>query len=311
MKVMVIGGFGYTGSVLVQQLLARGDEVVVFDAEWFGRHLPEHPRLTSEIGDIRSDPLPLEGVDKVVHLANVANDPSVELAPDLSWEVNCLATMLVAEQLVTAGVRDVIFASSGSVYGVKEEAKVTEDLPLNPISVYNKTKMVAERVLMSYSDLLNIWIVRPATVCGLSPRVRLDLSVNLLTYHGLANGVITVFGGDQVRPNIHVDDLARVYQHFLDGHAEPGVYNAGFENMSILEIADLASGLSGADVKIAPSNDPRSYRQNSDKLLSTGYKPLKGVQAAIEELSAAYRNGELEDKPEWHTVKSMKNRGLM
>lgn len=311
LKVLVIGGAGFTGSVLVHKLLDEGHQVTVFDALWFGLHYPKSSDLNIVEGDIRETKnIPFDGQDFVIHLANVANDPSVDLNPTLSWEVNVLASMGIAEGAIKAGVGGLIFASSGSVYGVKDEPRVTEDLELMPISVYNKTKMIAERVFLSYADQLKIWIVRPATVCGLSPRMRLDLSVNLLTYAALAKHEITVFGGDQVRPNIHIDDLARAYLHLMDGKAKPGVYNAGFENISILEIAKSIANETGAEIKIVPSNDPRSYRQDSSKLLATGYVPEKSVDYAIKELTTAYKLGNLVDQESWHTVKSMKIRGL-
>ena len=310
MKVLVLGGAGYTGSVLVQDLLGDGHEVVVFDAGWFEFHLADHENLQIVVGDIRTDPLPMQGTDFVVHLANVANDPSVALSPVLSWEVNVLASMRVAEEAIKAGVENLVFASSGSVYGVKEEEQVTEDLELVPISVYNKTKMIAERVLKSYENQMNVWIVRPATVCGLSPRMRLDLTVNLLTFQALTKKEITVFGGEQVRPNIHIDDLSGVYRHILSGAVPPGTYNAGFENLAVIDIATEIAKKTGASIQIQPSNDPRSYRQNSQKLLGTGFAPKKGIAEAAMELSEAFQANALVDKDEWHTVKSMQLKGL-
>ena len=310
LRVLVLGGGGYTGSVLVLDLLADGHEVVVFDAGWFGFHLPDHENLKIVVGDIRTDPLPMEGADFVVHLANVANDPSVALSPVLSWEVNVLASMRVAEEAIKAGVANLVFASSGSVYGVKEEEQVTEDLELVPISVYNKTKMIAERVLMSYANQLNTWIVRPATVCGLSPRMRLDLTVNLLTFQALTKKEITVFGGQQIRPNIHIDDLSAVYRHILSGAVPTGTYNAGFQNLAVIEIATETARTTGASIQVEDSNDPRSYRQNSQKLLSTGFEPKKGIVQAVEELTRAFQANELQDKDEWHTVTSMQLKGL-
>jgi nucleoside-diphosphate-sugar epimerase len=308
--VLVIGGCGFTGSILVRDLLSEGYRVRVFDAQWFGSHLPSNNNLEVFAGDIRTDELPMEGIDVVIHLANVANDPSVDLAPTLSWEVNVLATMRVVEAAISAGVQKFIYASSGSVYGVKEEPEVTEDLELVPISVYNKTKMAAERVLLSYKNNIQTWIVRPATVCGLSPRMRLDLSVNLLTFQALQNKRITVFGGNQVRPNIHIDDLSAVYRHILHGAVPEGTYNAGFENLTILSIAEEIASRTGAEILITESNDPRSYRQSSKKLLATGFSPSKTVFDAIEELVAAYNVGKLADRDEWHTVKSMVSKGL-
>ncbi len=167
-----------------------------------------------------------------------------------------------------------------AVYGVKEEAQVTEELDLKPISEYNKTKMVSERVMLSYADNMTVQIVRPATVCGYSPRMRLDVSVNLLTMQALTKGKITVFGGNQVRPNIHIDDITNVYLHFIDHPKVTGIYNAGFENISILDIAKRVAKHLPTEIIVTESNDPRSYRVNSDKLLATGFGADTGVLIA-------------------------------
>lgn len=317
MKILVTGGCGYVGSLLIPNLLDASDvEVVAFDTQWFGKNLDEHPRLNIVKGDIREiDASVFTGVDKVIHLANIANDPAVELDPTLSWEVNVLASYRMAELSVKAGVKDFIYASSGSVYGIKEEEKVTEDLELVPISVYNKTKMIAERVFYSYRDKFRVVGIRPATVCGLSERLRLDVSVNMLTYQALKNGKITVFGGDQIRPNIHIKDLVAVYVHFLNSpNIASGFYNAGFENLSIMSIAKLVSELTGAEIEVTRSNDPRSYRQDSSKLIETGFKPKFGVRDAINEIVAKHQRGKLVEKETFYTVKTMKkliDRGLV
>ncbi len=312
MKLLVTGGCGYKGSVLIPLLLEAGHEVTCVDTEWFGNKLPDHPKLTQLKLDIRdTESIPVDGKDAIIHLANIANDPAVELNPTLSWEVNVLATQQLADKAVRAGVKKILFASSGSVYGVKEEPKVTEDLTLVPISVYNKTKMVAERVLLSYQDKMDIYCIRPATVCGLSPRMRLDVSVNMLTYQALKNNKITVFGGDQTRPNIHIKDMANIYLHFLDNlNLESGCYNAGFENMKIIDIAKKVQSATGAEIVITESNDPRSYRQDSSKLLKTGFKPLFSVQNAIDEITEAFRTNELPSGDNCYTVKWMKKLNL-
>lgn len=312
MKVIVLGGAGYSGSVLVRELLARGDEVVVVDTFWFGDWLEDHDNLRKITCDIRdTNLLPAESFDAVVHLANIANDPGVELSPVLSWEVNVLATQRVAEWAIARGIPHFIFASSGSVYGVKEENKVTEDLSLVPISAYNKTKMVAERVLMSYQDYFHLHIIRPATICGVSPRMRFDLTVNLLTLQAVTAGRITVFGGDQVRPNIHVEDIARVYLHFLDQPLiESGLYNAGFENLAVQEIAEMIVSRITAEIIVSESNDPRSYRVDSSKLASTGFEPQKSVSDAIAEVVNFCASADHLDRPEWLTVPTLKRLGL-
>ena len=312
MKILVTGGCGYKGSVLIPMLLADGHEVVSVDTQWFGNYLPEHSKLSNFKLDIRdTDAIPLDGVQAVIHLANIANDPAVELNPTLSWEVNVLAGQQLADRAVRAGVKQFIFASSGSVYGVKDEPKVIEDLPLVPISVYNKTKMVAERVFLSYADQMHVHCIRPATVCGVSPRMRLDVSVNMLTYQALKNGRITVFGGNQTRPNIHIKDIANVYRHFL---AHPkiasGCYNAGFENISILDIAELVKSKIGAEIVVTESNDPRSYRQDSSKLLATGFQPAHSVADAISEISNAFAQENLPEGDSCYTVKWMRSLDL-
>ena len=309
MRILVTGGCGYVGSVLTKRLLAEGHSVTVYDIMWFGNHLAEHENLTVVEGDIRdSERVPMVGQDAVIHLANVANDPCAEVDSGLSWEVNVLATMGLAELAIACDVKQFIYASSGSVYGVKDEDQVTEELSLVPISDYNKTKMISERVLLSYCDQITIQIARPATVCGLSPRMRLDLSVNMLTMQALANGRITVFGGDQTRPNIHIQDLVGVYLHFLKaGASVSGIYNAGFENISIMSIAERAVEVAAAEIVVSESNDPRSYRLSSQKLLETGYSPKYCVADAMKEIAAAYRAGELKDTDNCYNIRTMKS----
>lgn len=308
MKILITGGCGYVGSVLTEALLESKHEIIVVDSQWFGNNLKSNSNLTIIKADIRDiDLVPMRNVDVIIHLANIANDPAVDLNPTLSWEVNVLAAQQLIEKAIVNGVSQFIYASSGSVYGIKEEADVTEDLSLVPISVYNKTKMVAERVLLSYKDKINVHCIRPATVCGLSPRMRLDVSVNMLAFQALKNKKITVFGGDQTRPNIHIKDMVRVYDHFINNSMiESGCYNAGFENISILEIAKLVQDKIETEITISVSNDPRSYRQNSDKLLSTGFERKYSVEAAIDDMIEAYRNGKLIETEESYTVKWMK-----
>ena len=312
MRLLVTGGCGYIGTVLTERLLFDGHQVTVVDTQWFGNHLPEHPDLVVLEQDIRdSRAIPLDGVDTVLHLANIANDPAVELNPELSWEVNVLAGQQLADLAVRAGVRQFVYASSGSVYGVKQEDEVTEDLTLEPISVYNKTKMAAERVLLSYRDEMTVHCVRPATVCGLSPRMRLDVTVNMLTYQALTDGRMTIFGGQQTRPNIHIKDMVGVYQHFLAQPDLPtGCYNAGFENLSILEVAELIQKEVPAEIVVTESVDPRSYRQNSDKLCSSGFTPAFTVSDAITDISRSFKEGTLPASPECFTVDWMRQLGL-
>jgi len=311
MRVLVTGACGYKGTVLVPKLLSSGHEVIAIDTMWFGNYLKPHKNLNVEQVDVRdSDKIRLDGVDAIIHLSSIANDPCGDLDPKLTWEVSALATMQLADKAVRKGVRRFIYASSGSVYGVKEEAQVTEDLELRPISEYNKTKMVAERVLLSYANELVVQIIRPATVCGYSPRMRLDVSVNLLTMQALTKEHITVFGGDQVRPNIHIDDITDVYLFMLAHPQHQGIYNAGFENISIMDIARRVTEHAPARITVTESNDPRSYRVNSDKLLATGYRPKKTVDDAIREIVDKFRLGQLKDEDRFHNLKWMQREVL-
>lgn len=311
MNIVVIGGAGYVGHKLVPSLLEDGHRLTVIDTMWFGCWLKEHRALSvvkKDIRDLIEDDL--GDAEVVIHLANIANDPAVDLSPVLSWEVNVLATQRLADLAVRCGVRQIIYASSGSVYGIKTEPKVTEDLDLVPLSNYNKTKMVAERVLLSYANQMAIHNIRPATVCGLSPRMRFDVSVNMFVSQAFRNKKMTILGGSQVRPNVHIDDLVDIYRFFVDKPDLPsGPYNAGFENISILEIAKMVRRTLPSDLEIAPTNDPRSYRLDSSKLLGWGFEPRKSVQHAISEISDAMMNG-LEDEEINHTVKWMKSLNL-
>ncbi len=310
-KLFITGGCGYVGSLMIQSFL---DKYIIknVDTQWFGNKLKEDKNLTNIKSDIRN--LSGDFIDKntyaVIHLANIANDPSVELDQTLSWEVNVLAAQNLIEKSIKAGVKKFIYASSGSVYGVKTEKKVTEDLDLVPISTYNKTKMVCERLLLSYRDKIDVYIVRPATVCGLSPRMRFDVSVNMLTLQALKNKQITIMGGNQTRPNIHINDMIRVYEHILVNDIDQGIYNAGFENISILDLGNKIKNKVDCEIKIIESNDPRSYRQCSDKLIQTGFEQKFNIDNAIDEISNAFYNKNLIDDDSCNTVKWMKEKVL-
>jgi nucleoside-diphosphate-sugar epimerase len=312
MKILVTGGCGYKGHVLIPKILDQGHKVVAFDIQWFGSLLEPHINLQVLKGDVRNiEEVPLDSsIDCIIHLASIANDPCGDLNPKLTWEVSALATMQLADRAKRMGVKRFIYASSGSVYGIKDEDQVTEDLELKPISEYNKTKMVAERVLLSYQDDMVVQILRPATVCGYSPRMRLDVSVNLLTMHALSKGKITVFGGQQIRPNIHIDDIADLYIHLIDNPQYTGIFNAGFENISILNIANIVTKYIPVEIDITESNDPRSYRINSNKILATGFKPKKKVEDAIIEIIEKYNLGILKDEEKFHNLKWMQSHQL-
>ena len=295
------------GHNLTIALLELGHRVLVIDAMWFGNHLPDHENLEVIESDIRNlEESCFNGVETVFHLANVANDPCSDLNSKLNWEVNALASMQLVEMAIKKKVNQFVFASSGSVYGIKEEPLVTEELSLVPISDYNKTKMISERVLLSYADKILISCIRPATVCGYSPRMRLDLSVNMLTMQALTNKRITVFGGNQTRPNIHIKDLVSVYLHALANPEKMvGIFNAGFENLSIMEIAERVTRHVPADIIVTESNDPRSYRLSSQKLLATGFAPKSSVEEGILEVIEAFNSEKLAMEEKHFNVKTM------
>jgi nucleoside-diphosphate-sugar epimerase len=310
MKIFITGGCGYVGTVLTESLLLENHNITVLDTMWFGNFLKTHKNLNIINGNILDiSQISFKNYDAIIHLANIANDPGVELNQTLSWEVNALASQQLIEKATNEGVKHFIYASSGSVYGVKDELEVTEDLSLVPISAYNKTKMVSERVLISYKDKIKVHCIRPATVCGYSPRMRLDVSVNLLTMQALTNKKINVFGGKQTRPNINIHDMTRVYKHFLNNpNIQSGFYNAGFENISILEIAKKVQSKIKSEINVTSSNDPRSYRQNSDKLIATGFQQKYYIDDAIDEIIKKFNDGELSDEDIYYNIKMMKKK---
>ena len=306
--ILITGGAGYVGTELTKSLLLKGHSVQVVDTFWFGDNLKEHPNLIKIKTDIREFDLPgnLKKPDTIIHLASIANDPSADLSPELSWEIGCLGTLKVINWAISNNIENFLLASSGSVYGVSDEPKVTEEIPLLPISIYNKVKMIKERIVLSYSDKIRVVILRPATVAGVSDRQRLDLAVNALTFSALDKGEITVFGGDQIRPHVHMKDLISAYEFFIDNNYD-GIYNVGFENTSIKDLGQQLSKITGAPVKVMQSNDPRSYRLNSDKLLGLGFTPKYKVVDAIADVMSAYQSGKLMDNPIHYNVNWLKN----
>ena len=287
MNFLITGGCGYIGTLLTKHLLSKKNKVTVVDNCWFGNFHKKNKMLKVIKRDIRNfEDLNINGINTIIHLANIANDPTVELNPILSWEVNVLASKLIARHAIKNKVKKIIFLSSGSVYGVKKEKKVTENLKLNPISTYNKTKMIAERVFLSFKDKIDIMCIRPATVCGLSERLRLDLTVNKLTYDAFYKKKIFVDGGSQIRPNIHIKDLISAidYLVFRKKKFNHNIYNVGFENLMISEIANKIQNKIDAKIVVNKNRDIRSYRQDSSRLLKSGFKPKYSIDFAIDEL---------------------------
>jgi nucleoside-diphosphate-sugar epimerase len=313
-RVAVIGGAGYKGSVLVPKLLAKGHEVVVFDILLFGAQcLPQgDERLEIVEGDIRDVDAysqAIEGADAVINLACISNDPSFELDPSLSREINFEAFEPMVKATVDAGVPLYIYASTSSVYGVSDAPEVTEEHPLVPVSDYNRFKGMTEPLLLKYrSDTFTPVIIRPATVCGYSPRTRLDLTVNILTNHAVNKGRITVFGGAQKRPNVHIDDITDLYVELLDRWPAELIagqtFNAGYENFTVRALADQVKSvvedefpdLAPIDIVTTPSDDMRSYHVSSKKILDVlGWEPRRSIEDAVRDLCVAFREGRLPD----------------
>ena len=311
-KVFVTGGAGYVGARLIPSLLKEGYKVTVLDLMLYGRKvLKKHSNLKIIKGDIRNKNLlikTIKGHDALIHLACISNDPSFELNPKLGKSINLKAFEPLVQISKNCNIKRFIFASSSSVYGIKKNKNVHEKMSLKPLTDYSKFKADCEKILLKYqSQNFSTVIIRPATVCGYSPRMRLDVSVNLLTMHALSKGKITVFGGKQVRPNIHIDDIADIYIHLIDNPQFKGIFNAGFENISILDIANLVTKYIPVEIKITESNDPRSYRINSDRLLATGFKPKKKVENAIIEIIEKYNSGVLKDDENFYNLKWMQS----
>ncbi len=309
MKILITGGCGYVGSNLIPSLLKDGHSIINIDTQWFGNYLSKHKNLKNlkmNLSEINK--LKIKKIDSVIHLASIANDPMAELDKNLSWETSALNTFKLLNFMKKVKAKRIIYASSGSVYGISKKPNVTESTDLKPISLYNKVKMITERVLISFNKEFEIFIIRPATVCGYSPRMRLDVTVNALTFSALSKRKIKVFGGKQVRPNIHIDDMCSLYKFFLKLNKKySGIYNAGFENKSILNIANIVKNKIPSKIKIyKDKSDPRSYRLNSSKLIRTGFKPQKTIEDAIIELKKNYKNKKLVNKSNYHSLSWLK-----
>jgi len=327
-KVLITGGAGYVGHVLTPRLLAKGYEVTVYDTLFFGCRLPNDAKLTVIHGDIRDTAKLAEALrdqDAVLHLACISNDASFELDEQLSKTINydCFEPLVVTAK--KAGVRRFVYCSSSSVYGVSNSPEVTEEHPLVPLTLYNKFKGMCEPILWKHmADDFTSVAIRPATVCGYSSRTRLDLSVNILTNHAVNKGVITVFGGSQMRPNLHIEDMVDAYELMLTAphdkiHGE--VFNIGFENRSISDLARTVQRVvreemperDEVDIVTTSTDDNRSYHVNSDKIHSVlGYQPQRTIEDAVRDLVRAFRNYLLEDSfdNDWYyNVRTMKRIG--
>lgn len=320
---MVTGGAGYVGSSLIPKLLAAGYEVSVLDLYLYGEDLFKDyrgPKLREVKGDLRNvDDVAkaLEGADAVIHLACISNDPSFDLDPNLGKSINfdCFRPLVKASKAV--GVKRFIYASSSSVYGIKEDPNVTEDLPLQPLTDYSKFKAMCEEVLEEEREPGFVTVtIRPATVCGYAPRLRLDLTVNILTNLAITNKKITVFGGEQLRPNLHVEDMTDLYLILLqaeDSAVDGKIWNAGYHNLKVRDIADMVKERVGDDVEVVvtPTNDHRSYHVSSEKIRrELGFEAKRTVSDAILDLKAAFEAGKVPDSmtdDRYYNIKRMQS----
>ena len=320
--ILVTGGAGYVGSVLVPKLLDAGYKVKVLDLYIYGNHVvkevKDNPKLTEIKGDIRDKFLlekEIPGCDAVIHLACISNDPSYELNPNLGKSINYDAFISLVALSKKFCVKRFIYASSSSVYGIKDEPEVTEDLPLDPLTDYSRYKALCEEHL--FNEAVNDFIVtaiRPATVCGYSPRLRLDLTVNILASHAINKGKIMVFGGKQKRPNIHIQDMTDLYLFLLE---QPGesihkkVYNVGYQNYKILELAEIVKSVLKNDISIptTPTNDKRSYHVSSEKIKKElDFEPKHSIEEAVLGLKKAFDEGKVQNPMEdikYYNIKTM------
>jgi nucleoside-diphosphate-sugar epimerase len=326
-RVLVTGGAGYVGSRLVPKLLAAGFAVNVLDLYLYGEAALDdarpNPNLTEIKGDLR-DPAAvsraLSGCDAVIHLACISNDPSFELDPDLGRSINFDAFRPLVRAAKKAGVRRFIYASSSSVYGLKDATDVTEDMPLEPLTDYSRFKALCENILHEErTDGFMTLVLRPATVCGYAPRLRLDLTVNILTNHAVNNGKIRVFGGSQLRPNIHIEDMTDLYVSCLalpDAQIDGKVFNVGYENRSVMDIAEMVRDVVGSsvDIGVEPTDDLRSYHISSARIEEAlGFRPKHTIPLAIDTLTSAFADGRIRnamDDPRYYNIRTMQEAGL-
>ncbi len=320
MDILITGGAGYVGAVLVPTLLRRGYRVRVLDLFLYGDTLAPQKNLECLRGDIREPGVvkkALKGIDAVIHLAAVSNDPSFELDPALGKSMNYDATIQLIDSAKKAGVARFIYASSSSVYGVKTEQNVTEDLPLEPLTEYSKYKALCEEYLLrNQGGAMTSVVIRPATVCGYSPRMRFDLVVNILTVSALVRKKITVYGGSQRRPNIHITDMCRAYELFLKAPKRTvagQIFNVGYQNYTLRALAEMvkrALGNPSMPIEYKPTDDPRSYHISSEKIKKElGFVPKHTVEEAIRDIKTAYDRGLLPDAltaARYYNIRTMK-----
>lgn len=326
-KIFVTGGAGYVGARLIPALLENGYQVNVLDLYIYGKEVfgkyHGHENLREIQGDIRDANVvrdAMTGCDAVIHLACISNDPSFDLDPELGKSINFDAFRPMVKIAKELGVKRFVYASSSSVYGIKETPNVTEELALEPLTDYSKYKADCEVVLKEEAKPgFETVIIRPATVCGYSSRLRLDLTVNILTTHAFYNKKIKVFGGAQYRPNIHIDDMVDAYLCVLaaDKSTVDGkTFNVGYQNLPVAEIADLVKQQfnENIDIEVVPTNDNRSYHVSSDKIKrELGFTPKRTIEDAIRDLKTAFEQKLVQDpfnNEIYYNIKQMQGIGL-
>ena len=301
-KILITGGAGYVGSVLTPYLLNKGHKVTVIDLMIYGEEvLKKNKNLRIIKGDIRDRNLlekELTDHEIVIHLACISNDPSFELNPKLGKSINLDAFTPLVEISKKKLIKRFIYASSSSVYGVKSEKEVHENMSLEPLTDYSKYKIECESILQKYrSENFTPIIIRPATVCGYSPRQRLDVVVNILTNLAYHKRKISVFGGDQLRPNIHIKDMAKAYDVLIDAkksEVSGEIFNAGYENKTVLDLANTVKTVIGEDVQLksTPTDDNRSYHISSEKIKKVlGFESKYTISDAVTDLKIAFKKG--------------------
>lgn len=298
-NILLIGGAGYVGSYLSQKLLDRGYKVTVYDLFIYGNTIDLHYNLNLVKGDIRDLKLlkkTIPGHEIIIHLACISNDPSFDLDPDLGKNINFDVFEPLIKLSIDSGIKHFVYASSSSVYGIKDEKNTNEESSLRPLTDYSKYKALCEEILDKYnSNNFLTTILRPATVCGYSKRQRFDLVVNILTNHAFNNKKILVFGGDQLRPNIHIDDMARAYIKIIESDktlVNKQIFNVGFENRSVKDLANLVKNVIDDNIDIVnqETNDNRSYHITSEKIKKIlNFENKKTIKHAIEDLNKAFK----------------------
>ena len=309
-KILITGGGGYVGSLLVQELLKKNYKITVVDTFWFGNYLPKNKNLKilkKNILNLRNSDF--KRIDCVIHLASIANDNAADIDQKFAWETSCLGTKIICDLAKNNNIKKFIYASSGSVYGVKKEKQVTENLSCEPVSVYNKSKMVAERIVLSYKEDFQTIIVRPSTLYGYSSRMRLDLTINILCYHAYKFNKVTIFGGKQWRPYLHIKDMVNFYLHCLKRKKMRGTYNISQGNLTLDQTAEKIK-LFMPKCKIAhtKSNDIRSYRLNSDRAIKSWFRFVTNINDEIQNLLKLLKDKKIKSRPNNYSINWLKNK---